>query len=118
MDSNKTFVWCVSAVRRAQGVSAETFRDRIWPCRNKPDCDCSTCAECIVPRRELARCKNKTKISKHCHHCKAVQSRFWTVELRLCSRCQKVRYCGRLCQKLSWNTDHRRVCKQCLFYFA
>ena len=45
---------------------------------------------------------------KHCYHCKIKKSK--SVGLRLCKCCQAVRYCGRRCQKISWNKQHRYEC--------
>eukprot|EP01083_Nonionella_stella_P114211 337403_1 len=48
------------------------------------------------------------RVRKQCYHCKRKKSKALT--LRLCSQCRKVRFCGRKCQKVSWNKKHRYQC--------
>eukprot|EP01084_Bolivina_argentea_P241036 404755_1 len=48
------------------------------------------------------------KRKKECHQCYRRNSNCAT--LRLCSRCRKVYYCSKYCQKQSWNTKHRYQC--------
>lgn len=49
------------------------------------------------------------RLTKHCNQCK--RTKRLNVDLRVCSRCQKVRYCSKHCQKVSWKSEHRFICK-------
>ena len=44
-------------------------------------------------------------ITNHCGNCQREN-----VRLKKCSRCKKVSYCSRKCQKTHWNTKHREHC--------
>lgn len=58
---------------------------------------------------DILQAVTKTERNKRCYECSVENSK--SVELRLCGRCQSVRYCSRYCQKISWNFKHRDYCK-------
>ncbi len=50
--------------------------------------------------------------AKHqCHTCKRYKKELLTqsIQLQMCNRCKKVRYCSQQCQKLDWST-HKQFC--------
>ena len=49
--------------------------------------------------------------SRSCANCKIKNSN--RVFVKRCSRCRKVRYCSRHCQKIDWKNTHRYHCKHC-----
>eukprot|EP01084_Bolivina_argentea_P165217 287063_1 len=57
--------------------------------------------------------KQQKHRKKQCEYCKILKSTNDSIELRLCSKCKHTRYCSRKCQKKSWNTQHRYLCKYC-----
>lgn len=44
------------------------------------------------------------------NHCNNGHCRRENVRLKKCSRCKKVRYCSRKCQKTDWKSKHRTIC--------
>eukprot|EP01084_Bolivina_argentea_P147713 258381_1 len=34
------------------------------------------------------------------------------LKCRICKQCKMIYYCSRFCQKISWNTEHRNVCRR------
>ena len=44
-----------------------------------------------------------------CAQCKKYKSK--TIRLKLCKGCKRARYCSRHCQKIDWNSVHRKHCK-------
>ena len=71
-----------------------------------------TDAKAIKVYQHLSDVKSKM-IGKECHNChvRAIQKNKEKVQLYLCKRCRKFRYCSRKCQKQHWNTIHRVVCR-------
>ena len=55
--------------------------------------------------------KYQRRKRKKCKQCKATKKKAKYLKLKLCSRCKKVRYCSRKCQKISWKYKHREQCK-------
>ncbi len=64
----------------------------------------------VLLMRRKTQFKKKCFNKKHCVQCKTQQTA--THKLKKCSRCQHVRYCGRHCQKMDWNVNHRYHCQQ------
>ena len=67
-----------------------------------------------INAKELRR-----KVSLHlkrnyleCQECNKSAQCLRIKKLKLCSGCKEVYFCGKLCQKKSWNASHRFECKQ------
>ena len=56
----------------------------------------------------ISKSKKKKRKNKYCNHCKAKNTKY--NKLKLCSLCQRVYYCSRHCQKISWKYTHRHNC--------
>ncbi len=63
-----------------------------------------TCLECWLPQQ---RQKANTPILKECVECGSSCD-------RKCSRGCGTYFCSRKCQKISWNTGHKKICKKLL----
>ena len=52
-------------------------------------------------------CSNEVDHSHYCDFC----HRKFRWELQICAKCCEARYCGKKCQTVDWNTNHRKECK-------
>lgn len=48
--------------------------------------------------------------TKKCKNCGCVEGIGSIIKLKVCSKCKKVYYCDRECQKYDWQTKHKYEC--------
>jgi len=76
------------------------------------------CAGLARAEKRVARMTNRSKATesgtwlKQCSNPFCLKKEETTLEFLACSRCRKVFYCSRQCQKKHWKTSHQLVCME------